>query len=141
MTAQELAFDIERRVRRNLGVFEVPKFNCVGDPFDKPNHRPLISKRVGLAQASVSEYWKQAIQHESRVYGGVAAAPAPAAAADDNMTTTSAITAAAAAAPAAPSPQPLVINPPGWYWLPTNGAWVQAYMAQPFASPPPPPAA
>lgn len=140
MTAAELAHDINRRIRRNLGTFQVPKFNCVGDPFDKHNVRPVLSKRAGLQNAPAAEYWKQGIYHESAVYARPTAAvtaPGPSAAAAP------ALPASANAQPGAATPTPLVLNPPGWYWMPTVGpqgeaAWVQVYVAQVFASPRPP---
>ena len=62
----ELAKDIERNIRRNLGVFSSPAFNHVGDPHDKHSTRPTLTTRVGLSRNPSSNFWRESIEKEGR---------------------------------------------------------------------------
>ena len=131
MSADELAADIDRRIRRNLGTFGVPIYNHTGDPHDKfgkysAANRLTPSTRDGISYSQPAGLWKEVVFHERRA-AAAATASAPAA------------VAAAAAAPA-PAPAPAVL-PPGWYYVPSVGAGGEAvpalaYVPYHFAAPP-----
>ena len=124
MTDSELANDINRRIRRNLGVFAAPTYNHIGDPYDKHgqaeySNRMMPAHREGLRYAQPTDFWKQAIDHERRATPQAAAPQA--------------------AAPQA-APPPAGVCPPGWYYVPSVGANGQAepaltYIPYHFAAP------
>ena len=62
----DLAKDIERNIRRNLGVFSSPAFNHVGDPHDKHSTRPTLTTRAGLSRNPSSNFWRESIEKEGR---------------------------------------------------------------------------
>ena len=77
MASAELKDAINRNIRRNLGVFEVPGYLFQGDPVDKFGldcraNVMLRARRDGLSTAQPSEWWRRTIDRERRT------APSPA---------------------------------------------------------------
>lgn len=144
----ELAQDIERNIRRNLGVFSAPKFNHSGDPYDKHATRPTIVTRAGLSRNPSSGYWRQRIEKEARGARAPTAPPGYAGGAVKSVRSTTSVggappppapsefvpgATATAAAPATSPPKSVM--PPGYYMVPTvqaDGSTTYALSYVPF---------
>ena len=142
----ELAQDIERNIRRNLGVFSAPKFNHSGDPYDKHATRPTIVTRAGLSRNPSSGYWRQRIEKEARGARAPTAPPGYAGGAVKLARSTMSVggappppsefvpgATATAAAPATSPPKSVM--PPGYYMVPTvqaDGSTTYALSYVPF---------
>lgn len=158
MTQVEQAAMLRERIKRNLGVFEVPLYNHtvykphsttvhVHDPHDKygrtrgdPDamwHNRLRltggdGARGSIIYAQPADLWKERINHEEKFISRAAGAPPPAAFAPTY--------APPPTAPPSTAPPPGTVLPPGWYYVPTMGADGQlqpalTYVPYAFAAP------
>ena len=109
----DLAEQIERRIRNNLGTFSSPVYNHIGDPHDKwgadsGSNRLLVALRGGITYSQPTGFWKDIIDREQRSRAKHPTTPA----------------AAAPAPPPAAAPPPPTAGaamPPGWYYVPSAG--------------------